>query len=490
MHTTLSHTDVVQSAADAFVEYRKKSAEEKAGFLDQISEQILALGQELIQTACAESNLPEARITGERGRTIGQLKAFASMLREGSWVEASIDTAIPDRAPIPKPDIRKMLVPIGPVVVFGASNFPLAFSTAGGDTASAFAAGCTVVVKEHPAHPKTSKLVAGAIDKAIELTGMPKGIFQHVSGGFEIGEALVKHPHTAAVGFTGSTSGGRALYDMASSRQKPIPVFAEMGSINPVIILPGTMEQNATSLANAYAGSITLSVGQFCTNPGLLLCLEGPGLETLKEALTLEFSKQSKGKMLYGRVHEAFLKSREKVIGHAAVTMLHHSEESVGELEATPTLAQVSGSDFLKEHFLREEIFGPYALLVVCKNETELVTAWNSVSGQLTTSIMGTDEDLVTYANLVDDAIQIAGRINFNMVPTGVEVCPSMVHGGPYPATTDPRFTAVGLSAVKRWSRPVCFQNAPSHLLPAELKDKNDLKIWRLVNSEWTQRDI
>lgn len=490
MHTTLNHTDPVQIAAESFIEYRKKSAAEKAAFLEEISEQILALGQDLIVTACAESNLPEARITGERGRTIGQLKAFAAMLREGSWVEASIDTAIPDRAPIPKPDIRKMLVPIGPVVVFGASNFPLAFSTAGGDTASAFAAGCSVVVKEHPAHPKTSKLVAGAISKAIEITGMPAGIFQHVSGGFEIGAQLVKHPQTAAVGFTGSTSGGRALFDMAASRQKPIPVFAEMGSINPVIILPQTLQQNTSTLASSYAASITLSVGQFCTNPGLLLCIDGQGTEEFKQALALEFSKQSNGKMLYGRVHEAYLESRQRVIGHASVTMLHYSAEQAGELEASPTLAHVSGADFLQEHFLHEEIFGPYALLVVCKDEAELLAVWRSVSGQLTTSIMGTGEDYVRYASLVDDAIQIAGRINFNMVPTGVEVCPSMVHGGPFPATTDARFTAVGLPAVKRWSRPVCFQNAPEHLLPTELRNTNEQKIWRLVNSEWTQRDI
>jgi len=490
MHTQINNTDPVQKAAEAFVQYRKKSAEEKALFLEEIAEQILALGDELIRTACSETNLPEGRIMGERGRTIGQLKAFAAMLREGSWLEASIDTAIPDRAPVPKPDIRKMMVPLGPVVVFGASNFPLAFSTAGGDTASAFAAGCTVIVKAHSAHPKTSVLVADAIRKAVEKSGMPDGIFQHVSGGRHLGESLVTHPKTAAVGFTGSTSGGRALFDMAASRKNPIPVFAEMGSINPVIILPGTLEKNTAALATSYAASISLSVGQFCTNPGLLLAIDGPGIDGFREALSNEFSKLSKGKMLYDRIHESFVQNREKVLANTSVTLIHHSEEAVGELEVTSTMAEVSGSDFLQQQFLQEEIFGPYALLVVCKNEEELISAWKSVSGQLTTSIMGTDQDFSNYSSLVDDAIQIAGRINFNMVPTGVEVCPSMVHGGPYPATTDSRFTAVGLTAVKRWIRPVCFQNAPDHLLPVELKNKNEKKIWRLVNSELTQRDI
>lgn len=488
----INHTivDPLALASEAFVGYRKVSPERRAAFLDQIGVEIMNLGDVLVQTASRESNLPEARIMGERGRTIGQLKSFAAMLREGSWLEASIDTAIPDRAPLPKPDIRKMLVPLGPVVVFGASNFPLAFSTAGGDTASALAAGCPVIVKEHPAHPETSKMVAGAITKAAELCGMPTHVFQHVSGGNQVGEALVKHPLTAAVGFTGSTAGGRALYDMASSREKPIPVFAEMGSINPVIILPDTMQKNAAAVASSYAASISLGVGQFCTNPGLLLCVEGEGLDTFERQLAAEFAKQQKGKMLYDRVHQAFLTLRSKAISHTAVTLIHHSDDPLGDLEASPTMAKVSGDDFLQHPTLHEEVFGPYSLLVVCKDEAQLQEAWQAVSGQLTTTIMGTDTDFSELASLVDVATQVAGRINFNMVPTGVEVCPSMVHGGPYPATTDSRFTAVGLPAVKRWSRPVCFQNAPQHLLPAELRNKNERNIWRLLNGELSKDDI
>jgi NADP-dependent aldehyde dehydrogenase len=478
-------TKVMQQSADAFVLYQKTSAESKALFLEAIANNIEELGDALIQQASADTNLPAPRLTGERGRTTMQLRMFAQMLREGSWVEASIDTAVPDKAP-PKPDLRKMLLPLGPVIVFGASNFPFAYSTAGGDTASALAAGCSVVVKGHPAHLQTSVMVAKAIDKAIQSCGMPVNTFQHVTdSSFEAGKALVQDPNTAAVGFTGSFTGGKALYDYAAARKNPIPVFSEMGSINPVIFLPDTLAKNAESLAKQYAGSITLGMGQFCTNPGLLIGIAGAGLDHFLQNLAKEFEPVVPAKMLHKGIHKAYIEKMQAALHEKGVHLIAKSATVAGEMEATPTLATVEGSLFLNNPLLHEEVFGPYSLMVICKDAEELEAVWKSLAGQLTTTLMGTDKDFADYRSLLDIAPSIAGRIVFNSVPTGVEVCPSMVHGGPFPASTDSRFTAVGIQAVKRWVRPVCYQNCPPDLLPDALQDGNPLKIWRQVNNVW-----
>jgi 2,5-dioxopentanoate dehydrogenase len=464
--------DVMQHASVAFTWYRKIGKEQKALFLEGIANEIEALGDALIETASAETNLPAARLLGERGRTTAQLRMFAAMVRAGNWVEATIDKALPDRTPLPRPDLRKMLLPLGPVVVFGASNFPFAYSTAGGDTASALAAGCPVIVKAHPAHPQTGELVFGAIRKAIGKCQMHPKLFQHIHGAaFEVGKALVQHPNTAAVGFTGSSAGGRALFDYAQERLHPIPVFAEMGSVNPVVLLPDTIEKNAATLAKQYAGSITLGMGQFCTKPGILLGIESEAFTNFLQQLAEAIEYIEPAKMLHSGIHKAFVEKMNRAAEQPGVEVISQSVVEPEELEPLPTLATVSGKTFLQNPLLHEEVFGPYAIIVKCADKKELVAALKSMGGQLTTSLMGTDTDFETCADLVETATQTAGRIVFNGVPTGVEVCDSMVHGGPSPATTDSRFTAVGIDAVKRWVRPVCFQNCPQHLLPEELRD-------------------
>lgn len=497
--TKIPETDIkaideaMNNAASAFIKYKKVLPEQKAIFLETIAGEIEALGDALINTASKETNLPAARLTGERARTTMQLRMFAEMVREGSWVEASIDTAIPDRSPLPKPDIRKMMIPLGPVVVFGAGNFPFAYSTAGGDTASALAAGCSVVVKAHPAHSQTSELVYKAIKTAIEKCNMPSGVFQHVQGaGFETGKALVQHPATAAVGFTGSFTGGKALYDYAHERKIPIPVFSEMGSINPVIFFPDTIEKNTESLAKMYAGSITLGMGQFCTNPGLMIAVESNALNLFLKNLSDEVAKVVPAKMLHEGIQKGYIERMQKALSQKGVELVNQSLHKSNGMEARPddlagqalpTIATVNGETFLKNSYLHEEVFGPYSLMVKCKNIDQLKEVWQSVTGQLTTSLMGTDKDFNDHEELIETAQGVAGRIVFNNPPTGVEVCPSMVHGGPFPASTDSRFTAVGINAVKRWVRPVCFQDCPEFLLPEELKNANPKKIWRLVNN-------
>lgn len=473
---------VMQQAAQAFAAYKKIPATDKARFLETIASNIEALGDHLLNQAAAETNLPLPRLTGERGRTTMQLRMFATMLREGSWVEASIDTAIPDKNP-PRPDIRKMLLPLGPIVVFGASNFPFAYSTAGGDTASALAAGCTVVVKAHPAHLHTSEMVNEAIQQAITTCGMHEHVFQHVTDtSFEAGKNLVEHPATAAVGFTGSYKGGRALYDYAIAREKPIPVFSEMGSTNPVVFLPDAIAQNGAALAQQYAASITLGMGQFCTNPGLMLAIETNALPAFIDTLRAAIETVAPAKMLHTGIHKAYYEKMEAALHEQHVTVIQQAATAPQEMEALPTVAMVDGTTFLANPLLREEVFGPYSLLVRCKDMDELLKVWISLTGQLTTSLMGTDKDFANYPALLDTATAIAGRIVFNGVPTGVEVCPSMVHGGPFPATTDSRFTAVGINAVKRWVRPVCYQHCPPTLLPEALQEGNPLNIWRMRN--------
>ncbi|NCI46649.1 aldehyde dehydrogenase (NADP(+)) [Sediminibacterium soli] len=475
--------DTMQRSLRAFDDYRITTPQARAVFLETIAANIEALGDALIEQASKETNLPAARLTGERGRTTMQLRMFAEMLREGSWVEASVDTAIPDKNPA-KPDLRKMLVPLGPVVVFGASNFPFAYSTAGGDTASALAAGCPVVVKAHPAHLQTSVMVAGAIARAIETCGMPKDVFGHVTdGSFESGKYLVEHAATAAVGFTGSFKGGKALYDYAAARKNPIPVFSEMGSTNPVLFLPDTIRQNGQALARQYAASITLGMGQFCTNPGLLIAMQGEGLSVFLQSLETEIAAVVPAKMLHEGIHKAYYEKMEAALKEKGVSLVSRSSRQPETMEALPAVATVAAKTFLNDPLLHEEVFGPYSLLVQCAGIEEMKAVWKSLAGQLTTTLMGTDTDFSEHRSLLDLAPSIAGRIVFNGVPTGVEVCPSMVHGGPFPACTDSRFTAVGNGAVKRWVRPVCYQNCPDSMLPDALKDANPLGIWRLFNN-------
>lgn len=478
----------LQRSREAFLAYRGRTGAQKAVFLEAIAKQIEALGDPLIRTAMEETNLPEARLVGERGRTTNQLRQFAAMVAEGSWVEARIDTALPDRAPLPKPDLRKMMVPLGPIVVFGASNFPFAYSTAGVDTASALAAGCTVVLKAHPAHPRTSEMVANAIAKAITTCGEHPHVFQHVQdSSFEAGKSLVQHPLTKGVGFTGSFSGGKALYDYATARKEPIPVFAEMGSINPVFILPGALTTRAEKVAEMYAASITQGVGQFCTNPGLLLSMQSPALETFKTQLAGRIRDIAPATMLHPGIAENFIRNRGKALKEKGVMLVAESATQAQSNQGIPTVATVAADTFLANPNLTEEVFGPYSLLVVARTREELVNALEAIPGQLTATIIGEEHELKEYADFIRLVAERVGRVIINGVPTGVEVCPSMHHGGPFPATTDSRFTSVGIDAAKRWVRPLSFQNFPHDLLPLELQDQNPLGIWRLINNSWTK---
>ncbi len=476
----------LKEAQVAFLSYKNFSGKKKAEFLRAIADEIEALGQELVTTAMKEANLPEARIINERGRTTGHCRMFADLVEEGSWLEARVDTGNPNRAPAPKPDLRKMLVPLGPVIVFGAANFPLAYSTAGGDTASALAAGCPVIVKAHPAHAGTSELVAKAIGKAIEKTGMPKGVFQHIHGAsFEVGQALVKNPFTKAVGFTGSLAGGKALFDLANQRPEPIPVFAEMSSINPVILLPETLARNAEKTASTLAGSITLGAGQFCTNPGLILAIEGEGLDQFTKALSSEIQKVVPAAMLHQGIADNYSKRLNSALAQKGVKVEGSSTSEGTSAQGRPLVASVKASDFMSNPALAEEVFGPFSLIIRCADLKELNSVINHSHGQLTASIIADESELVNHKSLLNSIIEKAGRLVINGVPTGVEVVAAQNHGGPYPATTDSRFTAVGTDAIKRFVRPVAFQNFPDALLPDELKDSNPLKIWRLFDGTW-----
>ncbi len=360
--------EIMLNALQAFNAYKKISPEEKAVFLETIADEIEELGETLITQASEETNLPAARLLGERARTTMQLRMFAEMVREGSWVEASIDTSLPDRKPVSKPDLRKMLIPLGPVIVFGASNFPFAYSTAGGDTASALAAGCSVVVKAHPAHAKTSEMIYEAIKNAIKKSNMPSKVFQHVNDeGFETGKALVQHPATAAVGFTGSMTGGMALYDYAHERENPIPVFSEMGSINPVIFFNDTLEKNCGELVKTYSGSITLGMGQFCTNPGLMMAVESSELDNFLEKLSEEVSKFIPSKMLHEGIQKAYIEKMEKALSQKGVSLIKKSTYPTNGIKTLPAIASVSGETFLQNPTLHEEVFGPYSLMVKCK---------------------------------------------------------------------------------------------------------------------------
>jgi alpha-ketoglutaric semialdehyde dehydrogenase len=475
---------VMQQAWEAFHVYRKYSLKHRADFMRAIAVELESCGDALIHIAMRETHLPEPRLRNERGRTIFQLNQYAAACEEGTWLEARIDTAVPDKSP-PKPDIRKMLVPLGPVVVFGASNFPFAYSTAGGDTACALAAGCPVIVKAHPAHPQTSQIVADAILRAAFKCKMPEGIFAHVHGAsFEVGKALVIHPYTRAVGFTGSYPGGKQLFDWANQRKEPIPVFAEMGSVNPVFLLPEKLKQIAADIAKMYAGSITLGVGQFCTNPGLIIGIESEDLKTFIHDLGKAIQQIAPGPMLHAGIVKAYNEKKGNALLQEDVHLVAESETDAEENEGSPTIATVTGQIFMNNPVLHQEVFGPYSLVIRCKDMHEMIEVAKHLEGQLTSTLMATDQDIKRNDELVEAVKNICGRFILNSVPTGVEVCLSMHHGGPFPATTDARFTSVGADGIKRFARPIAFQNWSNDLLPEELKNENPLGIWRTINNE------
>ena len=478
-------------ASGAYKTYSKISGEKKAVFLRTIAEEIEALGDELLQVYSSESGFPNGRAMGERGRTLGQLRAFANHIEAGNWVDASIDTAQPDRQPLPKVDLRKMNVALGPVVVFGASNFPFAFSTAGGDTAAALAAGCPVIVKSHPMHAATGEMVSSAVIKAVEKTGMPNGVFSNLnSSGIQVGQALVLHPKVKAVGFTGSINGGRALYDLAAKREEPIPVFAEMGSINPVVLLPKALKNRAETIAQTYAGSITLGSGQFCTNPGLIIGVKSEGLTNFVNTLAKEIVKIEPSCMLHPNIAGAYETNKANAIAQSGLKVLAGYENEVEPNFARQVVTTVEGETFLNNPTLHHEVFGPFSLVVQCQNIEQLEDVISNLEGQLTGTIISDDNEIVKHSKIVNALQNRVGRIIFNGVPTGVEVCPSMHHGGPYPASTDSRFTAVGVDSIKRFVRPFSYQDWPNELLPDALKNENPLGISRLVNNHATANKI
>jgi NADP-dependent aldehyde dehydrogenase len=482
-HTATSNE--IDKAADkayqAFFTYRDFSSEKKAAFLEAITDEIMNIGDTLIERAMQESALPTGRLKGERSRTCGQLHMFANLLREGSWVDARIDHAS-DGAP----DVRNMLFPLGPVAVFGASNFPLAFSTAGGDTASALAAGCSVIVKSHESHPGTNELVARAILKAAEETGMPDGIFSSLNGKAKIGSKLVEHPKIKAVGFTGSFRAGTAIYKTAQQRQEPIPVYAEMGSINPVFLLEEQLSEKAEEIAKQYADSVILGGGQFCTNPGLIIGIENEALEQFKHSLAQKLKQADTACMLNAGIAKNYREKRAEMLKNDEIEVLAIPQDEENN-NGTAAMATVSAADFIKNKDLQEEVFGPYTLIVSCQNEGEMQKVASTLQGQLTITIMGNEEKITNHKKLVNQCREKAGRILFNGVPTGVRVSSAMQHGGPFPATTDSKFTSVGTAAIRRFVRPIAFQDCPASLLPDELKDDNPLSIYRLIDGEYVK---
>ena len=480
----------VRHAEEAFEVYRRISAAARADFLDAITNEIVGLGDGLLQRAHAESGLPLDRLTGERARTCGQLKAFAALIREGSWVDARIDHANPDRTPVPKPDLRRMLVPLGPIVVMGASNFPLAFSTAGGDTASALAAGCTVIMKAHGSHPGTAELVATAIYAALEKCGLPPGVFSMLHGaGSIVAQGLVRHPLVRGLGFTGSERAGRALFDAAAARPEPIPVFAEMGSLNPVVLLPTALKERGAALAAGLKTSFTMGVGQFCTKPGLVLALGGPDFDAFAQEFRAQVQSTAPATMLNRSICDSFFAGVDRAQAVKGVTVLAEAgtDADAAKTQGEPVAFTTDAETFILHHELREEIFGPYTLLVAARTVSELTAAARCLAGQLTATIHCAGEDLSDFASLVAILERRAGRVVVNAFPTGVEVCPSMQHGGPYPASTDSRYTSVGTAAIARWVRPVSWQGFPQEALPAELRDGNPSGIMRTVNGALTR---
>ena len=473
----------VQKATDAFLKYSTLSGAQRADFLEAIANEMEQDKKEILETYVAESALPLGRAEGELARTLGQIRRFANIARVGQWTDPTIDINGDS-------DIRKVKTPIGPIVVFGASNFPLAFSTAGGDTVSALAVGCPVIVKAHPMHCGTSSLVAHSIREASQKTDMPDGVFSHLlDHDNSVGARLVKHPKVFGVGFTGSFGGGKALSDLSQQRENPIPVFAEMGSVNPVLVFPEIVKENGPQWATTLAGSINLGAGQFCTNPGLILGQQSAAFKTFIGQLALALGEQKSGCMLHPRIQNQY-ESSSKLLREMGAEVLATGENRDKANFAEPKLMSVTGAMFLQNSKLQQEVFGPLSLVVQCDDTEELGKVIQSLDGQLTGTVLGNMDELRTNSNLVSHLRSKVGRLIHNGVPTGVEVCSAMQHGGPYPATTDSRFTSVGDDALERWVRPVAFQNWPDDMLPRPLRNDNPLNLLRKLNGNFTSQRI
>lgn len=458
-----------RAAEEAFGTYGRTTREERAGLLEAVADELAARADLITDIGSQETGLPAARLVGERGRTESQLRLFASHIRQGTYLDRRHDEALPQRQPMPRPDLRMMQRPIGPVAVFGASNFPLAFSVAGGDTASALAAGCPVVVKGHSAHPGTSEVTAEAVLAAVERCGLHPGVFSLIQGGRrDVGEALVRHPLIRAVGFTGSLVGGRALFDLCASRPDPIPFFGELGSVNPMFLFPGALEARSASLGKDWAASLTMGAGQFCTNPGIAVVMRGPAGDTFVEAALAALSQVAPQVMLTEGIAAAYRAGCDRIATGAGVQALLNSD--CGPRTAAPFLFRVSASEWLGNHALAEEVFGPLGLVVVVDDLGEMWQLAESLNGQLTVTIHMEDSDVAAVNRLLPVLERKAGRLLVNGFPTGVEVCDAMVHGGPYPASTNFGATSVGTLSIRRWLRPVCYQNFPDSVLPADLR--------------------
>lgn len=471
-----------RAAATAQADYQRASPRVRAAFLRAIGEEILALGDGLLERTAAETGLPPARLQSERGRTIWQLEHCAQVIEEGSWVEARIDRALPQRTPLPRPDLRCMLVPLGPVAVFGASNFPYAYSVAGGDTASALAAGCAVVVKAHPAHPGTSELVGRAVHAAVLRCGVPAGVFSLVHGrSNRIGAALVEHPAIAAVGFTGSHQGGRSLFDLASRRPHPIPVYAEMGSVNPVFVLPGAAVARGSAIAEKLAASAMMAAGQFCTSPGVMVLPGGEAGEAIARDLARRMAAADQGTMVHCSLAQAHARRLADVCAVQGVEVLASAAAPATAAGVGALVLRCPLSTWLANESVRHEIFGPATVVLHCATADDYAAVARSLDGQLTATVHADPADEALAGGLLDLLALRAGRLVWNGVPTGVEVTHAMVHGGPWPASSEPRTTSVGSAALGRWVRPVAWQDVPQALLPQELRDGNPRGIWRRV---------
>lgn len=482
--------EAAKKATEAFKIYKALSADKRINFLKAITTEINNIRKLLVATAQKETFLPEKRLDGEIDRTINQINMFADLLQEGSWVNAIIDSAIPQRQPFPKPQICQMMRPIGVTAVFGASNFPFAFSVAGGDTISALAAGCPVIYKAHFGHPVTSELVGRCIAEAAHKTAMPDGVFSLLQGATtESGQALVTHKLVKAVGFTGSLRGGKALFDLAVKRDEPIPVYAEMGSVNPVFLLPGKLKEDAAGIAISLVGSNTLAAGQFCTNPGIILMLKSPQAEQFLAQYAVSLTEAAGSPMLTEVIYSSYTKGITQLKSLSSLKLIGSGTDGDGDT-AIPHAFVVSGEDFLKDEHLYEECFGPSSIHVIAEDIKQLVQIAEHLPGQLTAGIWANPDDVLEFVSLFNILEEKAGRIMINNVPTGVEVTHAMIHGGPFPATTDSRTTSVGSQAIYRFVRPVCFQNFPQSLLPPELQNDNPLKIWRKVDGKFTKDTI
>lgn len=459
------------SAAEAaFDVFRGTDYDVRAKFLDGIADELFALGDALIDAAMRETGLPRGRLEGERARTVGQLRLFADVVRRKEWLQLRFDPALPDRQPAPRPDLRMRMIPVGPVGVFGASNFPLAFSTAGGDTASALAAGCPVVVKAHPAHPRTALLAGQAIARAVEAAGLPRGVFAQLHGPSpDLGAALVSDPRIAAVGFTGSRGGGLALMRIAQARPVPIPVYAEMSSINPVILLPQALKLRAAEIGAGFAQSLMLGAGQFCTNPGLVLAVAGEGLDVFCKAAASQINAAAPQVMLTAAIRSDYARKVSLMAEQNGVCAIASSASDTDGRAAPAMLFRTEAARFLSNPALHEETFGAAAIVVVCQDEAERIEILRALEGQLTATLHQAPGDEAVALRLMPLLERKAGRILVDGWPTGVEVGEAMIHGGPFPATSDPGTTSVGSLAINRFLRPVCYQNAPSSLLPPEL---------------------